>query len=74
MLHGVITTTSPPMFKSSSIFALALGLGALAPAALVAAPHGTAIALQKAEAPVTGTVTVGHEGNHRLPIERKAEA
>ena len=49
------------MFKSSSIFALALGLGALAPAALIAAPHGTAIALQKAEAPVTGTVTVGHE-------------
>lgn len=63
MLHWVITTTSPPMFKSSSIFALALGLGALAPAALIAAPHGTAIALQKAEAPVTGTVTVGHEGN-----------
>ena len=26
------------MFKSSSIFALALGLGALAPAALIAAP------------------------------------
>jgi len=51
------------MFKSTATLALVMGLAGAAPAALAGAPHGQAIALQKAEAPVTGTVTVKHEGS-----------
>ena len=51
------------MFKSTATLALVMGLAGAAPAALAGAPHGQAIPLQKAEAPVTGTVTVKHEGS-----------
>jgi hypothetical protein len=51
------------MFKSTATLALVMGLAGAAPAALAGAPHGQAISLQKAEAPVTGTVTVKHEGS-----------
>jgi len=51
------------MFKSTATLALVMGLAGAAPAALAGAPHGQAIAFQKAEAPVTGTVTVKHEGS-----------
>jgi hypothetical protein len=64
------------MFKSTATLALVMGLASAAPAAfasapqaqsqavqlIAAAPHGQAIPLQQAEAPVTGTVTVNHEG------------
>ena len=52
------------MFKSTATLALVMGLAGAAPAALAGAPHGQAISLQKAEAPVTGTVTVKHEGSN----------
>jgi hypothetical protein len=51
------------MFKSTATLALVMGLAGAPPASLAGAPHGQAIALQKAEAPVTGTVTVKHEGS-----------
>jgi hypothetical protein len=51
------------MFKSTATLALVMGLAGAAPAALAGAPQGQAIAFQKAEAPVTGTVTVKHEGS-----------
>ena len=64
------------MLKTTATLALVMGLASAAPAAfaatphnpsqadqlLAAAPHGHAIPLQQAEAPVTGSVTVKHEG------------
>jgi hypothetical protein len=51
------------MFKTIATLGLVMGLASAAPAALAAAPHGHGIPLQKAEAPVTGTITVKHEGS-----------
>jgi len=64
------------MLKTTASLALVMGLAGAAPSALAAnpqpqtqaaqliaaAPHGHAIPLQAGEAPVTGTVTVSHEG------------
>jgi hypothetical protein len=68
------------MFKSSVILALSLGAvitlpsvsaGTPAPALLVAAAQGKAIAFQKAEAPVTGSFTVNqHAGKTHLVFSK----
>ncbi len=64
------------MLKTTATMVLVMGLASAAPSALAAspqtqgqpvqliaaAPHGKAIPLQAAEAPVTGTVSVKHEG------------
>jgi len=64
------------MLKTTATIVLVMGLASAAPSAfaaspkpqsqpaqlIAAAPHGNGIPLQAAEAPVTGTVTVKHEG------------
>lgn len=50
------------MFKNTATLALALGLAAVTPGAIAAAPDGQGIPFQKAEAPVTGSVAITHAG------------
>jgi hypothetical protein len=64
------------MLKTTATMVLVMGLASAAPSAFAASPqpqsqpaqliaaaaHGNGIPLQAAEAPVTGTVTVNHEG------------
>ena len=70
------------MLKTTATLALVMGLASAAPSAfaaspqaasqgrllIAAAPHDHAIPLQQAEAPVTGTVTVKHEGGKTVLV------